>query len=199
MDARLEPVAFERIEGFAADDHDEAFKAFLRWAAKLVRGDLGPRLARPPSPALVGAARDALDADISGPGAARNFFETRFRAFRVAPADGRGFLTGYYEPIVEASAIETPEFAWPILARPADLVSFANESAPAGLGPGITGARRPKSSKRAAIQSSGCAMRWKCSSSRCRDRRGWSFPMGARRASPMTGATGGPTIRSAAF
>ena len=35
-----------------------------------------------------------------------------------------GFLTGYYEPLVEGSLVPGPEFTAPILARPDDLVSF---------------------------------------------------------------------------
>ena len=73
---------------------------------------------------------------------ARRFFETRFRPFRVIPENGAGFLTGYYEPCIPASTIETEEFPWPILARPADLVTFGLDGAPLDFPGGITGARR---------------------------------------------------------
>ena len=73
---------------------------------------------------------------------ARRFFETRFRPFRIVPENGRGFLTGYYEPCVPASRVETEAFGWPILARPKDLVTFGLDAPPAGFPKDITCARR---------------------------------------------------------
>jgi membrane-bound lytic murein transglycosylase A len=73
---------------------------------------------------------------------ARQFFETQFRPFRVVPENGRGFLTGYYEPCVPASTAETEEFRWPILSRPEDLISFGLDAAPVGFPKDISGARR---------------------------------------------------------
>jgi membrane-bound lytic murein transglycosylase A len=73
---------------------------------------------------------------------ARRFFESRFRPFRVIPDDVRGFLTGYYEPCVPASKVETEEFRWPILARPTDLVTLGFDPAPADFPKDVSGARR---------------------------------------------------------
>jgi membrane-bound lytic murein transglycosylase A len=91
---------------------------------------------------LIANARAALCAGMMAERDARQFFESRFRPFRVAPENGRGFLTGYYEPCVPASRIETKAFAWPILARPADLVTFGVDPAPLGFPKDISGARR---------------------------------------------------------
>ena len=141
--ARFEPVDFRGLEGFSADDCLAAFRCFRRSAEALVSGAAAPRSARPPSPGLVAAARTALALGETDAAGARRFFETGFRPFRVLPGAGRrGFLTGYYEPLVPASPVETPGFSWPILARPPDLVAFAPGEAPAGLPEGVTGARR---------------------------------------------------------
>ena len=74
--------------------------------------------------------------------AARRFFETRFRPFRIAPDSGHGFLTGYYEPLVAGSLVETGAFRWPILARPRDLLSFAASETPADFPEGLAGAKQ---------------------------------------------------------
>ena len=90
--------SFGDLPGWAADDHAAAFAAF--------HTACGAVLARPPAAArgpadpaaLAGACRAAraLTATLDR-GAARRFFEARFRPERVGGADG-GFLTGYYEP-----------------------------------------------------------------------------------------------------
>jgi membrane-bound lytic murein transglycosylase A len=139
---RLETLEFESLAGWDDDDHLAALRTFERSARTLVMGREGPRPAEPASPELIANARAALCETGSPERDARRFFETRFRPFRVVPAHGAGFLTGYYEPCVPASMVETDEFRWPILARPADLVSFAPDAAPAGFPEGVTGARR---------------------------------------------------------
>jgi membrane-bound lytic murein transglycosylase A len=139
---RLEALDFERLAGWSEDDHLATLRTFERSARALTAGQNGPRKARPASPALLANADAALAAAISGERDARRFFETRFRPFRVIPESGAGFLTGYYEPCGPASTVETEEFRWPVLARPADLVTFAAGEAPQGFPDGVTGARR---------------------------------------------------------
>ncbi len=140
---RLERRAFDELPGFAADDALAAFHAFLISARALARGAEPGRAARPPTPSLIAAAHAALASPVETNDAARGFFEAWFRPFRVVPDPGTdGFLTGYYQPVVLASRVETPDFGWPLLARPADLVAFAPEQAPAGFPAGVSGARR---------------------------------------------------------
>ena len=56
--------------------------------------------------ALFKVCQKAVDAKPEKPGEARAFFEKNFRPVRIAPlgGDGDGFITGYYEPIVEGVA-----------------------------------------------------------------------------------------------
>jgi membrane-bound lytic murein transglycosylase A len=136
---RLEALDFDCLAGWSEDGHLAAFRTFERSARALTAGESGPRLARPASRALIANAEAALAAAVTDEGDARAFFETRFRPFRVS---GPGFLTGYYEPCVRASTVETEEFSWPILSRPADLVTFAAGEAPQDFPDGATGARR---------------------------------------------------------
>ena len=138
----LEPVDFGGLAGWSEDDHLAAFHAFERSAQALTAAYASPRPARPAAAELVAAARAALSSGVAAEPEARRFFETRFRPFRVVPQNGAGFLTGYYEPCVPASKVETGDFRWPMLARPADLVTFGLDAAPAGFPEEISGARR---------------------------------------------------------
>lgn len=119
-----DPVSFENLDGFQADDPGAAFAAFRRSAERILETTAEQRPARPPSLALVAACRAALD----GAPDPREFFTRRFVPQRLrAP----GFLTGYYEVEVEARRLPEPGFETPILARPKDLVTL-NEAPLAG-------------------------------------------------------------------
>ena len=142
MRPRLELLDFESLAGWIDDDHQSAFHAFELSARAIAGGQTHPRPAQFASPHLAASARAALCAGATTEQDARSFFETRFRPFRVVPEKERGFLTGYYEPCVPASKVETEAFRWPILARPTDLVTFGVDPAPPGFPRDITGARR---------------------------------------------------------
>jgi len=139
---RLEPIDFSDLAGLVEDECLAAFRCFARSAGALAAGASGERPARAPSEGLISAARAALEAPAEDAAAARRFFEAWFRPFRVAPEPGAGLLTGYYEPCVPASPVETEVFRWPILGRPPDLIAFAPGEAPVGFPAGMTGARR---------------------------------------------------------
>ena len=138
----LEPLDFESLAGWIDDDHPAAFGAFARSARAIGAAQGEPRPAQAAPSELVANARAALCADVTAKSDARRFFETRFRPFRVVPEGGKGFLTGYYEPCIPASKVETEEFRWPILARPTDLVTFGLDPPPVSFPQDITGARR---------------------------------------------------------
>jgi membrane-bound lytic murein transglycosylase A len=142
MPPRLESMDFESLAGWIDDDHQAAFCAFKRSARAIAASQTHPRPAQSAPPELIASAQAALCAGVTAERDARRFFETRFQPFRVVPENGRGFLTGYYEPCVPASRVETQEFRWPILAQPTDLVTFGVEPAPLGFPKDISGARR---------------------------------------------------------
>src|SRR4029077_20541978 len=53
---------------------------------------------------------------------AHKFFEDNFRPLRISKlGDSDGFLTGYYEPIIEGSRVPTGEFTAPLYRRPPNL------------------------------------------------------------------------------
>jgi membrane-bound lytic murein transglycosylase A len=140
----MRPLGFDELDGFDADDALAAFAAFVV-SARALCGEIAPtRPARAASPRLVAIAREALSANVRDAAEARRFFTERFQPFRVEGqgADGAGFLTGYYEPLVKGSLTRAPAFAAPVLARPGDLVAFAPGGTPPGFDPALAGAQR---------------------------------------------------------
>lgn len=142
--ARLDRLAYDRIPGWADDDHAAAFSAFRRSAVRL--------LDHPPSTKSFGISADALQAparaalaagDALGPNDARAFFETWFTPRRIRPAEGEGFVTGYFEPEVEGSRSSSAAFPVPLHVLPPDLVERPSDAG-SGLDPALTWAlRRP--------------------------------------------------------
>ncbi|MCI0599726.1 MAG: MltA domain-containing protein [Beijerinckiaceae bacterium] len=117
------PIPFAELAGFGLDDHLEAFRVFARSCAAIAAKSPPLRGAASASAALERIARKALCEELGDGTQARRFFEGHFRPCRVSGDRGEtgsaGFLTGYYEPIVDGSLARTPEFTAPILALPA--------------------------------------------------------------------------------
>jgi membrane-bound lytic murein transglycosylase A len=123
-DTQYEPVDWTDIDGWANDDHATAFAAFLESCRAL-------NASRPPVPDTA-TITDALKAVCARGFAAvpleedgaRKFFEDNFRPLRISRlGDSDGFLTGYYEPIVQGSRVPTGEFTAPLYRRPPNLVA----------------------------------------------------------------------------
>lgn len=136
----FQPVSFDDMPGWSSDDPVDAFAAFRRSAfhareKPYKSGSLGVSQSAF-LPAF--AAARAMAADVS-PRDAREFFEYWFRPFRIIGHDG--FVTGYYEPEVEASLERTPRFTVPLYRRPNDLVKIDPDAPPAGLEKGFAFAR----------------------------------------------------------
>jgi membrane-bound lytic murein transglycosylase A len=123
-DAQLVPVAFAEIEGWADDDHNAAFATFLKSCRAILSGTKAMREARPLYGALYEVCRRAAAAKPQRPGEARAFFEQNFRPVRIAPlGETDGFLTGYYEPIVEGTREPTEEYTFPLYRKPPSLLA----------------------------------------------------------------------------
>ena len=127
-DTRLEPVAWDTIDGWAADDHAAALVTFQASCRALIGGAKGSRDTRAFYPALLEICRKARTTGALSGEAARKFFEENFRAVRVSKLeDPNGFLTGYYEPVVDGSRTLTDEFKVPVYGRPRDLVHMGRK------------------------------------------------------------------------
>jgi membrane-bound lytic murein transglycosylase A len=135
-------VAFETLDGFADEDHLAGFQTFLKSCRAIVAEDppLRPGAAAPE--ALRAVCRKALAQRIESRADARQFFTRFFKAYHVpAETGGQGFLTGYYEPVIDGSLQQTEAFTTPVLARPDDLVTFLPGETPPGFDAGLSAAR----------------------------------------------------------
>ncbi len=119
----LEAVPFDRITGWAADDHAAALAAFQRSCQEIINVGHGfQRHVR------FGGSRAewlAVCKNASQAKSPRQFFETEFTALAVAdPVRPAGLFTGYYEPEADGSRTPGNGFDVPIYRKPADLVGF---------------------------------------------------------------------------
>jgi len=120
-DTQYEPVAWGELDGWASDDHATAFAAFLE-SCKALNGQ--QRRDQPViADALKSVCARAVGAVPLEEDGARKFFEDNFRPLRISKlGDTDGFLTGYYEPIIDGSRVPTGEFTAPLYRRPPNLV-----------------------------------------------------------------------------
>ena len=128
--SQYRPVAWGDLEGWADDDHRAAFAAYLTSC----RARPGNQGAASETVAAVAAAlrnicaRARAAGPLDEPGA-RRFFESNFRPLRIAKLGYTdGFLTGYYEPIIDGSRVPTGEFTVPLYRRPPNLVASGARS-----------------------------------------------------------------------
>ena len=130
-DAALEPIEWNALKGWSADDHAAAFATFLASCRPLLRSSLNSGEKRPMYPALIEVCRRALGAGRLTDDQAQLFLERNFRPLRITKlGDNAGFLTGYYEPIVDGSRFPTGIFKIPIYRRPPDLVPPPHATGP---------------------------------------------------------------------
>jgi membrane-bound lytic murein transglycosylase A len=121
---QYQPVDWVDLDGWADDDHAAAFATFL----DACRGLNGKRLPSPEMTEVTEALKDvceraqaAVPVDDNG---ARKFFEENFRPVQISElGESDGFLTGYYEPVIDGSLLPTAEFHAPLFRRPPNLVA----------------------------------------------------------------------------
>jgi membrane-bound lytic murein transglycosylase A len=122
-DAQFEPLRWDEVSGWGDDDHGAAFEAFRISCSASTARKKPARQDRAIDAALARLCREALALGPANAMEARAFFETRFRPFRLARlGEAEGFLTGYYEPIVEGSRVPTQDFKVPMYRRPQDMI-----------------------------------------------------------------------------
>jgi membrane-bound lytic murein transglycosylase A len=130
------PVGYAHLPGWTDETAVDAYAAFRRCAlhaktaVKSYRsGSLGVKAG-----AFCDAFGEALA--IAEPKKPRGFFERHFHPCLVSPSPASaGFVTGFYEPELSASRVETPRFRLPLYGRPHDLVDIDEANRPAGMDP----------------------------------------------------------------
>jgi membrane-bound lytic murein transglycosylase A len=140
--ADVRRIAFSDIADWGADDHLAAFSVFREQCAAIARSAPSLRPGAPAPASLVSLCSRPEFAAVATGAQARAFFERWFTPHEIRPASGAGFLTGYYEPEMEASLVRTPEFSAPLLARPADVETIPQGETRPGVPDGFAAARR---------------------------------------------------------
>jgi membrane-bound lytic murein transglycosylase A len=120
------PVAWADIAGWSGDDHLQAYKAFRISCTPIAAQRNPPADPKGDLKALGGSLRDpcraAKAADISDGARARAFFEEHFLPLRISRlGEEQGFVTGYYEPIIDGSRTRTDAYTVPVYRRPSNL------------------------------------------------------------------------------
>jgi membrane-bound lytic murein transglycosylase A len=128
------PVAWADIAGWSADDHLQAYKAF-RTSCRPISVQQQP----PADPKALGISlrdpcRAAKAVDISDGARARAFFEEHFLPLRISRlGEDEGFVTGYYEPVIDGSRTQTDVYTVPVYRRPSNLFVRGVKQSASGL------------------------------------------------------------------
>jgi membrane-bound lytic murein transglycosylase A len=128
------PVAWADIAGWSEDDHLQAYKAF-RLSCRPISAQRTP----PADPKALGISlrdpcRAAKASDISDGAKARAFFEQHFLPLRISRlGEGDGFVTGYYEPVIDGSRTQTDVYTVPVYRRPSNLFVRGVKQTASGL------------------------------------------------------------------
>lgn len=121
-DSQYTPVAWDDIPGWKDDDHLQAYAAF-----SLSCKTISVQRKSPADPKALGSSlRDPCHAvrtnDTSHGAKAKAFFEDHFMPLRISRlGEEDGFVTGYYEPVIDGSRKQTDVYTVPIYRRPSNL------------------------------------------------------------------------------
>src|SRR5216683_3413928 len=116
------PVGWADIPGWSEDDQLQAYKAF-----RISCNPISAQQQAPADPKALGISlrdpcRAAKALDISDGAKARAFFEERFLPLRISRlGEDDGFVTGYYEPVIDGSRTQTDVYNVPVYRRPSNL------------------------------------------------------------------------------
>ena len=120
--AQYLPLAWADVDGWADDDQLAAFKTF-RISCQPIMAERGD----PAQPKALGVSlrepcRAARAAEPKTSAEARAFFEKYFVPLQISKlGESDGFVTGYYEPVLEGSKTPTDVYNVPVYRRPSNL------------------------------------------------------------------------------
>ncbi|WP_377292485.1 murein transglycosylase A [Rhizobium sp. SG2393] len=143
-DYSLHPLSWMDVPGWDRDDPSPVLSTMSRCRLYLEGGG------KPYKPGHVGVTADDLlsayrqiPRSADNAEAARHALQSAFVPFLVRPAAGkRGFVTAFYEPEVEVSAVADDTYRFPFYRRPADLIDLDADNRPGDIDPGIVFGRQ---------------------------------------------------------
>ena len=131
------PLAWADVAGWSEDDHLQAYRAFRASCRPIAAERTPPADPKADNPKALGTSlrdpcRAASALDISDGAKAKAFFEDHFLPLRISRlGEGDGFVTGYYEPVIDGSRTQTEVYNVPVYRRPSNLfVRGFNQDSP---------------------------------------------------------------------
>jgi membrane-bound lytic murein transglycosylase A len=116
------PLSWSNVTGWADDDPLPAFKTFRDSCKPIAAQTKAPADIKALGTSLRDPCRVARDSDIANTAKAREFFEQNFVPLQISRiGEDAGFVTGYYEPVVEGSRSKSDLFQVPVYRRPSNL------------------------------------------------------------------------------
>ncbi|MGY4449075.1 membrane-bound lytic murein transglycosylase A [Bradyrhizobium sp. i1.3.1] len=119
--AQYLPLTWTDVKGWSDDDHLAAYKTF-RASCRTINAQTGAAEPKALGGSLSEPCRAAKSLELTDDGKARTFFEENFAPLRISRlGEPDGFVTGYYEPVLEGSRTQTDVFNVPVYRRPSNL------------------------------------------------------------------------------
>lgn len=116
------PLKWSDVSGWTDDDPLPAFKTFRASCKPIVAQTVPPADIKALGNSLLDPCKLARAATISDTTKAREFFEQHFIPLQISRlGEDAGFVTGYYEPIVDGSRVQTDVYNVPVYRRPSNL------------------------------------------------------------------------------
>lgn len=132
--SQYSPVAWGDIAGWKDDDHLQAYKAFRVSCKPIAAQHNLPAEPKALGTSLRDPCRAARALDISDGARAKAFFEEHFLPLRISRlGEGDGFVTGYYEPVIDGSRTQTDVYTVPVYRRPSNLFVRGFNQSSSGL------------------------------------------------------------------
>jgi len=128
------PLAWSEVPGWSDDDQLAAYGAF-RESCRPIAAQNGPAAeAKALGTSLRDPCRIARGRELSDAATARAFFEENFLPLRISRlGEPEGFVTGYYEPVLEGSRTINEIYNVPIYRRPSNLFVKGYNQSSVGL------------------------------------------------------------------
>ncbi|MBI5130761.1 MAG: murein transglycosylase A [Rhodopseudomonas palustris] len=116
------PVSWDQVAGWDADDHLAAFRTFRVSCRPILARRKPADETKALGASLTEPCRAARAAEISDGAQAGRFFEQHFLPVQISRVgEDAGFVTGYYEPVVDGSRVQTEIYNVPVYRRPSNL------------------------------------------------------------------------------
>ncbi|MGC2774949.1 MAG: MltA domain-containing protein, partial [Bradyrhizobium sp.] len=116
------PLAWRDVPGWNDDDQLAAYRTFRASCKPIAAKPDGAAEDKALGDSLRDPCRDARASDLADNAAAKAFFERHFEPLKISKlGDADGFVTGYYEPVIEGSRTQNEVYNVPVYRRPSNL------------------------------------------------------------------------------